>query len=107
MSSDKALTIQRGPDGFVGLYGELSCSPGVHQVMSGLGQDIAAPGGGSFADLEAAFPVWIAKGGPWSRWYIHKSSYADWASQQPAVERAANLLRANGYDVDVTAETAP
>lgn len=105
--SDKALTIERGSDRFVGLYGDQSCSPEVYQIMLEIGHDVGSPEGERWtvATLEAAFPIWIVDHGPWSRWYIHKSSYADWSSQRPAVERAAALLRSHGYQVAVVEPT--
>lgn len=106
MSDTKALTIQRGNDGFVGLYGDQSCSPEVYRIMLEIGREIGPPGGGlSFGALEAAFPVWVVMKGPWSRWFIHKSSRADWNSQRSAVDRAAELLRSHGYDVAVAGDT--
>lgn len=105
--SDKVLTIERAPNGFVGLYGDQSCSPEVYQIMLEIGHDVGSPAGERWtvANLATAFPIWIVDHGPWSRWYIHKSSYADWSSQQPAVGRAAKLLRSHGYEVAVAAPT--
>lgn len=105
MSGSNALSIERGKDGFVGLYGDQSCSPEVYQIMLEIGHDIGSPGGLSFGALEAAFPVWIVERGPWSRWYIHKSSRVDWNSQRPAIDKAAELLRSHGYDVAVAEDT--
>ncbi|WP_280393084.1 hypothetical protein [Nocardia wallacei] len=107
MNGSNALSIERGRDGFVGLYGDQSCSPEVYRIMLEIGHDIRSPQGGpsTVAGLEAAFPVWIVERGPWSRWYIHKSSRADWRSQRPAVDRAAEVLRSHGYEVAVAEDT--